>query len=59
MINVKNNGGIIMELLAGEFLTYLFKYIVLGAIAIVGIICGAKYKKNKIAKKTAAETSEV
>lgn len=48
-----------MELLAGEFLTYLFKYIVLGAIAIVGIICGAKYKKNKIAKKTAAETSEV
>lgn len=51
----KMNGGMIMDLLAGEFLTYLFKYIVLGVIAIAGVLCGVKYKKNKLAKKTAID----
>lgn len=41
-----------MNLLAGELLTYVFKYIVLGAIAIIGVVCGAKYKKNKLAPKS-------
>lgn len=36
---------------AGEFLTYLFKYIVLGVIAIAGVLCGAKLKKNKLEKE--------
>ena len=44
-----------MDLLAGEFLTYLFKYIVLGVIAIAGVLCGVKYKKNKLEKKTAID----
>lgn len=44
-----------MNLLAGEFLTYIFKYIVLGVIAVAGVLCGAKYKKNKLAKKAADE----
>lgn len=42
-----------MNLLAGEFLTYIFKYIILGAIAVAGVLCGAKYKKNKLAKEAA------
>ncbi len=44
-----------MDLLAGEFLTYLFKYIILGVIAVAGVLCGAKYKKNKLAKSAAAQ----
>ncbi|MGN0153720.1 MAG: hypothetical protein ACI4A3_04675 [Lachnospiraceae bacterium] len=47
-----------MELLAGEFLTYLLKFIALGVIAVAGVLCGTKYKKNKIAKEAEAETSE-
>lgn len=47
-----------MELFAGELLTYLFKFIVLGAIAVAGVLCGAKYKKNKIAKEAEADTLE-
>lgn len=39
---------------AGELLTYLFKFIILGAVTIVAVICGAKYKKSKLAKATAA-----
>ena len=41
--------------LASEFLTYLFKFIVLLVIAIAGGICGARIKKNKIAEEAAAE----
>lgn len=52
-----NNGGMIMELLAGEFLTYLLKFIALGVIAVAGVLCGTKYKKNKITKEAEAETS--
>lgn len=44
-----------MNLLASEFLTYIFKYIVLGVIAVAGVLCGAKYKKNKLAKEAADE----
>lgn len=44
-----------MEALLVEFFQYLFKFIVLGGIAIVGVICGAQYKKNKLAKQEAAE----
>ncbi len=52
-----NNGGITMAFL-GELLTYSFKYIVLLAVTIVAVICGIKYKKNKIAK-AAAEVDAV
>ena len=50
-----------MEALAGEFLTYLFKFIILGAIAVAGVMIGIKYKKSKLSKETAAaeETAEV
>ncbi|MCM1498623.1 MAG: hypothetical protein NC124_09175 [Clostridium sp.] len=41
--------------LVNELLTYLFKFIVLFVIAIAGGICGAKIKKNKIAKEAAVE----
>lgn len=34
----------------GELLTYLFKFIILGGVTIVAVLCGAKYKKNKLAK---------
>lgn len=43
-----------MEPLVNEFVQYLIKFIVLGAIAVVGVICGAKYKKNKLANDTSA-----
>ena len=43
-----------MELVS-EFLMYLFKFIVLGLIAFAGIMCGAKYKKGKIAKEHISE----
>ena len=33
-----------------EFLTYLFKFIVLGGVTIAAVLCGAKYKNSKIAK---------
>ena len=33
-----------------ELLTYSFKYIILLTITVAAVICGAKYKKNKIAK---------
>lgn len=36
-----------------ELLTYSFKYIILLAVTIVAVICGAKYKKNKLAKAAA------
>ncbi len=34
----------------GELLTYSFKYIILLAVTVVAVICGAKYKKSKITK---------
>lgn len=34
-------------LFVSELLTYLFKAVILGAIAVVGILCGAKLKKSK------------
>lgn len=43
-----------MEPLVNEFIQYVIKFVILGAIAIVGVICGAKYKKNKLAKETSA-----
>ena len=43
-----------------ELLTYLFKFIILGGVAIVAVLCGAKYKKNKSAKAAEeAESAEV
>lgn len=44
-----------MEFL-GELLTYVFKFIILGGVTIAAVLCGAKYKKSKIAK-AAAEAS--
>lgn len=35
----------------GELITYLFKYVVLLAIAIGGVICGKKLKDSKEQKK--------
>lgn len=37
-------------LFANELLNYLIKYVVLGVIAIIGVLCGVKAKKNKLAK---------
>lgn len=37
-------------LFANELLNYLVKYLALGVIAVVGVLCGAKAKKNKLAK---------
>lgn len=36
-----------------ELLTYLFKFIILGAVSVAGVLCGARIKKNKITKETA------
>lgn len=44
-----------MEALAGEFLTYLFKFVILGAVAVAGVILGAKYKKSKLSRQAAEE----
>lgn len=41
-----------------ELLTYLFKFIVLGAIAVAGVLCGARAKKNKLAKEAIEETQD-
>ena len=38
-----------------ELLTYLFKFFVLGGVTIAAVLCGAKYKKNKLAKAAAEE----
>ena len=48
-----------MEPLVNEFIQYVIKFVILGAIAIVGVICGAKYKKNKLAKETSASEGSV
>lgn len=37
-------------LLLNEFVMYLIKFVALGLIAFAGIMCGIKYKKNKLAK---------
>ena len=50
--NVSLNGGITMELI-NEFLMYLIKFAALGLIACLGVICGIKHKKNKLAKEAA------
>lgn len=47
-----------MEPLVNEFIQYLIKFIVLGAIAVAGAMCGAKYKKNKLAKEAAASKTD-
>lgn len=46
-------------LFANEFLTYLIKFVVLLAIAVVGVICGAKFKKNKLAKQVEMNKEDV
>lgn len=47
-----------MELLVNEFIEYVIKFIVLGAIAVAGAICGAKYKKIKLAKDASASKTD-
>jgi hypothetical protein len=37
-------------LLLSELVEYLIKFVVLGVIAWAGVMCGAKYKKNKLAQ---------
>lgn len=46
-------------LFLNELLTYLFKYIVLGIVAIAAVFCGAKYKRNKLKKDAAKDESVV
>lgn len=42
-----------------ELLMYLFKFIILGGVTVAAVICGARYKKNKLAKASAeAENTE-
>ena len=46
-------------LFMNELLTYLFKFIVLGVVAVAGVLCGIKIKKNKIAKsESSSQNSE-
>jgi len=42
-------------LFLNELGTYLIKFIVLGIIAVAGVMCGAKYKKNKLAEQAGEE----
>lgn len=35
-------------LFLGEFLQYLFKFVILLSVAVIGAVCGAKYKKKKL-----------
>jgi hypothetical protein len=46
--------------LVSEFAEYLIKFVVLGLIAWAGVMCGAKYKKNKLAQAAGGQetTSE-
>ncbi|MDE6435082.1 MAG: hypothetical protein K2L07_12735 [Lachnospiraceae bacterium] len=44
-------------LFLNEFVTYLIKYVVLGIIAVLGVMLGAKYKKNKLAKQADEENT--
>lgn len=44
-------------LFLNELITYLIKFIALGIIAVLGVMCGAKYKKNKLAKQTGEENT--
>lgn len=44
-------------LFLNEFVTYLIKYVVLGVIAVFGVMFGARYKKNKLAKQTEEENT--
>lgn len=46
-------------LFVDELLTYLIKFIALGVIAVAGVLCGAKFKKNKLAKQADAENQEI
>ena len=41
-----------------ELLTYTFKYIVLGVIAIAGVLCGIKAKKKQISQQTAEQETK-
>lgn len=41
-----------------ELLTYLIKFIALGIIAVIGVFCGIKLKKNKNAKLEMEKSNE-
>ena len=41
-----------------ELLTYLFKFIMLGGVAVAGAICGTKIKANKNAKEASGSESK-
>ena len=58
MENDIKNGGSNM-LFVNEFVTYLIKFVALLVIAVVGVICGAKFKKNKLAKQADMDTQDV
>lgn len=46
--------------LLSEFVSYLIKFLVFLVITVVAVICGAKYKKNKLVKTSIeSEGSEV
>lgn len=46
--------------LLSEFVSYLIKFLAFMLITVVAVICGAKYKKNKLANAAAEnEGSEV
>lgn len=45
-------------LLLNEFLTYLFKFVVLGVVGFAGIMCGIRFKKNKLAKEAETPSGE-
>lgn len=44
--------------LVNELVMYIIKYVALGLIAFAGIMCGIKYKKDKLAKEAAADTAD-
>lgn len=44
--------------LVNELGMYIIKFVALGLIAFAGIMCGIKYKKNKLAGEAAADTTD-
>lgn len=46
-----------MEFLS-ELATYAFKYVILGVIAVAGVLCGVKAKKKQLAEANATEETE-
>lgn len=45
-------------LFVNELLTYLFKFVILALVGFAGIMCGIKFKKNKLEKEAGSIESQ-